>query len=643
MKRILLLVACSLLTLFISFFLINGISLLHGVIYFGYPSILLAFLCWVFSLYRLVRCDGNFLKFLPRGYTAWATIAAVTGLVLLYEPFEFKIVFDEVLLSSSAQLMHFTRIAGLPQWANDNSGSYVFLGTVLDKRPLFFPFLLSLVHDFTGYRVGNVFFLNGVLSLVLVSLIYTISRIFTNRRAGLLAVLLAGTLPLLSIMGTSGHFEVLNLVMICMTFLLSYLYLRSPDETTLPPLAFSLILLSQVRYENTLYLLPYGILILLGWRKARRIILPWQVILCPLFLIVLTLHYRIILNQDAGFFQSGPKDRNLTFSVDYLADNLSSAFQFLFSIGQHQPNAYLLSVLGAASILLFILYIWKRSSVCSGSDPKVTTLFVFFLSILLLNLVIVFFNFGLFSEYVTTRLSLPLHLLFIFLIPFVAFRFRKSFVLVSIFVGLASAFVTILCVSPEVLRVRGIQAAIAFIGFLSLGFWIWKYAHSTFRGIAALIILYILTVSMPVGHAHRYSQRYISNDIIEKEISFIREKAKDGKILWISSGPYPAFLLQVNTASPLILKSNPRILSSYLDEGYYSAVYVSRRMQRIGVNQYECIEESDVLDPEVFQLETVEEINFNRDKRLTISRIVGVQIPAQEKGRAIQPEVPDAQ
>lgn len=636
MKRLLLFSSCGLSSLYIAFFLLDGPSLRLAVMYLGYPSIFLAFLCWAFSLYRLKGREWDLRQLLPKGYAAWITIGAVTGLLLLYEPFEFKIVFDETILSSTAQLMHFTRIAGLPQWANDNSGSYVFLGNVLDKRPFFFPFLLSLVHDFTGYRHINVFFLNAVLSFVLVTLIYSLSRILTNHRAGILSVLLAGSLPLLSIVATSGHFEVLNLVMICTTLLLSYLYIRNPDERTLPPLALSLILLSQVRYENSLYLLPYGILILLGWRKARRVILPWQVLLCPLFLIVSSLHYRIILEHDTGFFQSGPNDRNLTFATGYLADNLASAFSFLFAIGQYQPNAYLLSVLGVTSVLLFCLYLWKRSGLCLGLEPKATALFVFFLSILFLNVVIFFFNFGLFNEYVTNRLSLPLHLLFIILIPFVAVRFQRNFIIVSIFIGLASALVTILCISPEALKVRGIQAGLALIAFLALALWIWKSYRSTIKGLGALIMVYILTVSMPVGHAHRYSQKYISNDIIEKEIAFIREKAAEGKILWISSGPYPALLLQVNTASPIIVKEDPATLSAYLSEGYYNAIYLSTRMQRVGKNQYKCLEPTDEMDPDIYQLKPVEDINFNFDKRLQISEIVGIKLP--QSGEGLAPE-----
>lgn len=627
MRKFLLFILCALGSLFIAFFLIDESALKKLVIFLGYPSILLGFLLWSYSLFFLQRQNKSLSELLPRRKFAWATIIAATGLLLLYEPFEFKIVFDELLLSACSQVMHFTRIAAIPQYANDYSGSYVFLESMLDKRPLFFPFLLSLVHDLTGYRYTNVFFLNGALTLVLVTLVYSVSRLLSNHRAGLLAVLLTGSLPLISVYATSGHFEILNLVMILMTIFLSFVYIRDPGETTLAPFALCLILLSQVRYENSIYLLPFGIMILLGWSKAERIILPWQVILCPVLLIVSSMHYRLILNQEHGFFQSGPNGRDQTFSLSYAAENLESAFRFLFSHGQSQPNAYLLSILGMASIFLFLYYAYRRAERCKGSEPKMTAMFIFFMAISLLNAVIIFFNFGLFHQYITSRLSLPLHLLWIIVVPFVAIRLPRVFLPASMATGLFTVFLTVMLSDPLVLKITYVQLGIAVVAFIFSAFWIWRTSGDPFRGLCYLVLLYILTVSMPVGHAHRYSQRYISNDMVEDELAFLKDHADKEKILWVSSAPYSALLLRVNCISPVIIGEQPAMLKRHLDEGNYDAVYFSRRMERIGMNQYKCIDELDVINEDVFRMETVRDTRMNLEKRLLISRISDVVLP----------------
>jgi hypothetical protein len=66
-------------------------------------------------------------------------------------------------------------------------------------------------------------------------------------------------------------------------------------------------------------------------------------------------------------------------------------------------------------------------------------------------------------------------------------------------------------------------------------------------------------------------------------------------------------------------------------------------MQRVGENEYECLEETDVMDPAIYQMKPVEEINFNFDKRLEISQIIGVQLPDLVERLEPPPETVDAE
>jgi hypothetical protein len=85
----------------------------------------------------------------------WASVAVVGlgGTVLLvHEAFGFKIVMDELMLAGTSMSMHFERTVLTPFRGNNIHGVFVIVEGMMDKRPLFFPFLESILHDLTGYR-----------------------------------------------------------------------------------------------------------------------------------------------------------------------------------------------------------------------------------------------------------------------------------------------------------------------------------------------------------------------------------------------------------------------------------------------------------------------------------------------------------
>ena len=144
---------------------------------------------------------------------------------------------------------------------------------LLDKRPLFQPLLVSLLHDLTGYRPENVFALNSALTFGLLGLVYVACRKLAGREAGILAVLLLTSLPLLAQNATGGGFELLNLVMIMSTLLLGMRFAEKRDPGSLQALLLSAVLLAQTRYESILFMLPVGLLVGWTWWKERRAVL----------------------------------------------------------------------------------------------------------------------------------------------------------------------------------------------------------------------------------------------------------------------------------------------------------------------------------------------------------------------------------
>ena len=169
----------------------------------------------------------------------------------------------------------------------------MILDGMMDKRPLFFPFLVSVLHDVSGYRPANSFVLNGGLTFVFLGLVNQLGRMLAGRKAGWLGVALFAGLPLLAHNATGGGFELLNLVMILCTLLLGARLISRRDDVSMTAFCFSALLLAQVRYESVIYLLPVAGIVAWLWWNEGRLILPWPVLLAPLLMIHYPLQHRI--------------------------------------------------------------------------------------------------------------------------------------------------------------------------------------------------------------------------------------------------------------------------------------------------------------------------------------------------------------
>ncbi len=66
------------------------------------------------------------------------------------EPFQGKILNDEFVLQSTAFNMHYFRDVAMMVRGYDIQGVFLSTDSYLDKRPYFYPLLVSLFHDLTG-------------------------------------------------------------------------------------------------------------------------------------------------------------------------------------------------------------------------------------------------------------------------------------------------------------------------------------------------------------------------------------------------------------------------------------------------------------------------------------------------------------
>lgn len=341
-----------------------------------------------------------------------AGVVAVVAVWCAHERPGYKVLADEVLLSGTAMGMHYERLAAYPLRATDVQGSFQILSRAMDKRPLLFPWLLATAHDLTGYRPENVFYLNMVLAVVFLALVYAAGcKIGGGRWAGVTGVLLFAGLPLMAQQASGGGFELLNLLLIVATTLLAALYLERPDASRLEALVFAGLLLACTRYESILFLIPVVVVALSGWWRCGSVKLSWPLILSPLFLIIPLLQNRIFAEQSGAWQTQSLEGVTEPFGLQYLGANLGHALAFFFEMDGHQPNSPLFALLGLLALPFFGLWAYgvaRKGREASGAELAWVVMGAGLLGV---NALYMVYFWGQFDEPIIRRLSLPAHFL----------------------------------------------------------------------------------------------------------------------------------------------------------------------------------------------------------------------------------------
>lgn len=382
---------------------------------YGYYVILVTFALWLAMLWRLwsQRAPGGGIS--PRELiTAGAVIGLFSLLAINAEPFRSKVLFDEFVLQSTAFNMHYFRDTATMVRGYDILGVFLSLDNYLDKRPNFYPFLISLVHDLTGYRTANAYWLNAALYPLTLGLAYYLGRRIAGRWGAFLAVLLLGSLPLLGQNATGSGMELLNFCMILVVASLGGAYLRQPDHIRLSALVLGAVLLAQSRYESALYVLPAALIILIGWWKQGRVIMSWPAVLAPLLFVPFALQNKVLNNTRWLWELKATQESR--FSTQYLANNLKSAQDFLFSTTQQYANSLTLTILGFLALGWLLWHLLRHRLVLREIAGDRLALFLLGLGAIANTGLTMFYYWSSFTDPMASRFSLPLHLVFAFTI-----------------------------------------------------------------------------------------------------------------------------------------------------------------------------------------------------------------------------------
>ncbi|MGB0408900.1 MAG: glycosyltransferase family 39 protein [Opitutales bacterium] len=503
----------------------------------------------------------------------------------LHEARGFKILFDEHVLSSTAMNLHTKQLA-YAQTAGHVIGEeeIISIGFV-DKRPLLFPYILAVTHNIFGYAPENVFWLNGALSLSLLSLLYGLVAFTCGRTHGALAVLLFVGLPLLAQNTNGGGYELLNLCLIAALIISGIRYLQEARPTGgLDLMVMVAVLLANVRYESLLYVLVPAVLFLIKCMRTKTFRLTWLSALSPFFLILPLLNYNI--------FQSEPRFIQTTqdnfFSLIHLKGNLEHATAYLFDPSGHYSNSALLSGLGIASALMLFIHVATRIRHHLLENSTLTVVLVVFAVAATNTTLALTCYWGAWTDPLTSRFSLPLQWFFALGPPFLL---REHF-------QRASAPVWLILLA-------GLQL-----------------------------------VLVTPGHTTRMaSEPRITNSLgYNWALDWIRHQAPAGNHLYVSKSATGVCLLSKGSIPFIVANAMPERVLLSQELGIYDELYAVQLLLTLPGGKTASPGNSEPLNPR-YELEPVAEKRMNAHLIYRISRITGLA-PATDSNRTDPADMP---
>lgn len=217
-----------------------------------------------------------------------------------------------------------------------------------NKRPPGYPFLVSLVHRVSGYRIANAFVVNLLGGALVLLLVFQLARTMGGVIPGLLGMTALASFPLFWASVMSAGFEILNLALILAGFLAARALDRRPSWSHLLLLLALAAAVGLMRYESVVFsalFVAFGL-----WRAPYRELrsLPWMMALAPLAFVPAAWQLFVPFATEVG-------QDTVAFSPAHLPVNLMHALRFLLNQGEVLLSAPLTGLAGLCGLILLAL------------------------------------------------------------------------------------------------------------------------------------------------------------------------------------------------------------------------------------------------------------------------------------------------
>ncbi|MCG8527413.1 MAG: glycosyltransferase family 39 protein [Opitutales bacterium] len=585
MLKITIAILSGLLVLMFPFLILDGAKILWLARYTSYWWMVVILLCFCYYAWKNFSRISSLKKMLIDHKAGLIGVLLVSLFSHIHEEKEFKILFDEYVLSLTAKDFFAHQEAFSTNNQHHFHQTQTRVDGIVDKRPVFFPFLVSLIHSVSGFRVSNGFVANLLLTPIFLLLLYGVTTCLTHRSFGLLSLCLVATSPLFFENANGAGFEILNMTLILGLMLSCVSYLKSPDKPRLGLMLSIGLLLANTRYESILYLIV--VVVVFGVRsiRDRKLELSNFASISPIFVFPALLSNRVFASNSA-FFAKGDHNH---FGLEHLVVNMKGALLYLFDFEGDYSNSLVISILGLVAMLFLFLYFLKNFRTLFFRPCEISVFFCFLLVVVGVTGLLQFYFWGNWTDPVTTRFSLPLQI----------------FMIITVSVVLSKGF--------EFSRFKNI--------------WLIPF------------VVFSLSVSASVSYSSSFKTSNFSKVAYDWCIEYAEQNLDKDKVLVISDGSTGFILYDFASVSTDVFKLIPERIMRLKELGVYDELYITRMIRR---NPFK----GDVTDlsltnaSERLVLEPVAEIKIKLNYYFTIERIVSLSPPTDEGNRTLEANMP---
>lgn len=342
---------------------------------YAYYFVFAGFFIWLQLLFSFLPEKRRVLAFLRFHFMPLSVSLLVTFLIVIASTPDFRILADETNLLGMSKAMYEDHLSVNPtQQVSFYHGFQRRITSVVDMRPLFFPFSLSVLHSLLGYSENNAFVLNGLSAFLCLFLIYYITYKRFGRFWGVSGLLLLASFPLFVLYSTSAGFEVYNLLFALILLVAFDNFLETKSASVCEFLLYTALLLAQTRYESAamvLLILPFIISILKKeeYRNFTLRLSVWPLLFLPVAWV------RMLTYNNLSF-QVGSVDE--AFGLSLFLKNLSNALPFF--MGKNQAYG-MNGVIFIAAVVGLLMVFYKAATKRLFKDclyPKEAKIFSWF-------------------------------------------------------------------------------------------------------------------------------------------------------------------------------------------------------------------------------------------------------------------------
>ena len=380
----------------------------HTGFYFITISVFLWLVVFVKSIY------GKIIPFFKKHYSGFILSLVMIGLVFIMSPPYFKILADESNLIGTSMSMHHNKTTSFPHQGLNLDFEKFKPATIVNKRPILFPFVVSIFHSVLGYSPYNGFIVNFICGTLILFLFYVFIYRFYPHYLAILSILIFAANPIFSIWITSSGFEGLNLLFILIFLIAYHNFLLTKDAPAAELLFLSFILLIQCRYESLIFGIVLLTLIPHLLRKDMIRKYSFFTYSAPLLIIPIMWQRRLFLSviepvrMSLGLIETSGQG----FNLHSLGTNASKNIYVFSGVDPNYGFILIISILSIVGAYLLIKdCILKSSEMTSDARHIVFTGVVMFV---LLFLIYSSYQWGNFRLPISNRLAIVFLPFFVF-------------------------------------------------------------------------------------------------------------------------------------------------------------------------------------------------------------------------------------